>query len=75
MSEDIQTIHCIVNPGTNNILHWLSLRKFELKSRYSNGKYTPLYIDNDNIKSVDAALFLDKAHEEIMGNEKMQFLV
>jgi hypothetical protein len=72
MSEQLQTISCIVNPGTFNFPPWLQLRKFELRSYFSAGQYTPLFSDNSNIKNMNAVLFIDKTYNDIMAQEKFK---
>ena len=72
MNEQVQTITCIVNPGTFNFPPWLQLRKFELKSHFSSGVYVPLFTDNGNIKNMNAVLFIDKTYNDIMVQEKFK---
>lgn len=73
LNEDIQTISCTVNPVSFTVPQWLQLRKFELKSIRSNdGDYMPIFTDNDNIKNINAALFIDRAYNDIMKKEKFK---
>ena len=75
-NADIQTISCTVNPGSFNVPTWLQLRKFELKSILSDeGDYSPLFNDNENIKNINAVLFIDKAYNDIMAKEKFKMAV
>ena len=75
MNEQVQTISCIVNPGTFNFPPWLQLRKFELKSHFSGGVYVPLFNDNSNIKNMNAVLFIDKTYNDIMAQEKFKMAI
>lgn len=75
MAGDIQTISCTINTGSFHVPAWLQLRKFELKSILSDGCYMPLFTDNDNIKNINAILFIDKAYNEIMDKEKFVMAV
>lgn len=76
LNDDIQTISCMVNPGSFNVPQWLQLRKFELKSILSgDGDYMPIFTDNENIKNINAVLFIDKAYNDIMRKEKFKMSV
>ena len=70
MEQNIQTIACAITQVNFSSLHWLQLRKFELRSLLSAEGYMPLFNDNANIKNRDAVLFIDKAYHEIMNREK-----
>jgi len=74
MDDDIQSIHCVVNKGNFHVPGWLQIKRFELKSVYSDGYYSPLFTDNENIKNINAALFIDKAYADIMKKEKFPLL-
>lgn len=75
MEGNVQTITCTVNTSRLNVPVWLQLRKFELKSILEDGSYAPLFIDNDNIKNVNSTLFIDKAYNSIMAQEKFVMAV
>lgn len=70
MEDNVQTISCIVNPDSYNVPTWLQMRNFELKSMLCDGEYDPLFTDNDNIKNIEAVLFIDKAYKDIMEAEQ-----
>jgi hypothetical protein len=69
LNEDIQIIHCTVTTEIKEIPQWLHPRKFDLRSRYADGSYTPLFSD-ENIKNMQAVAFIDSAYAEIMKAEK-----
>lgn len=75
MNDDVQTINCMVNTGSFHVPTWLQIKRFELKSIYSDGCYAPLFTDNENIKNMHAALFIDKAYTDIMAKEKFKMSV
>jgi hypothetical protein len=74
MVSDIQTITCNIRKVSTNSLHWLQLRKFELRSMHSAEGYMPLFSDNSNIKNRDAVLFIDKTYRDIMAIEKFKMV-
>lgn len=71
MLGNVQTITCRINTGGYHPPVWLAIRCFELRSIIEDGIYTPLFIDNEHIKSVNAALFIDKAYHQIMAEEHL----
>ncbi len=72
MANGVQTISCSIRQINFHSLHWLQLRKFELRSILSAEGYMPLFSDNSNIKNRDAVLFIDKAYRDIMVKEKFK---
>jgi hypothetical protein len=72
---DMVQIKGHVEAAYPNDLGWLQLRKFELKAMKGAGGYSQLFSDAENIKTVDAALFVDKAFSTIMKKEKLRVLI
>lgn len=72
MESGIQTISCNIRQIGTNSLHWLQLRKFELRSMQSVDGFMPLFSDNSNIKNRDAVMFIDKTYQDIMAREKFK---
>ena len=72
-TDDSQTISCVIDTLHKNIPTWLQLRKFEIKSLYSKGKYVPLFNENNNVRNLDVTLFIDKVYSDIMIREKNPF--
>ena len=68
-NQNIQTISCNIRQVNFGSLHWLQLRKFEMKSMQSSEGFMPLFTDNANIKNKEAVLFIDKAYNAIMSRE------
>ncbi len=69
-SEDgIQLINCLLKPQTGATMHWAYPRSFKFKSSYRNGHYRALYVENDNVNTVNEAQFLDKVYNLIMAKE------
>ncbi|HEY1031919.1 MAG TPA: hypothetical protein VGD89_09110 [Flavipsychrobacter sp.] len=66
---EIQTISCKVKSATYNSQQWLHIRSFELKSEIEGLLYTPLFVDNSNIKNYNDSAFIDKAYNVIMAKE------
>lgn len=69
MTEDIETISCRVVTNGYHPPVWLAMRSFEFRSIVTDGMHTPLFIDNDHIKNVNAELFTDKVFDTIMAEE------
>lgn len=65
----IQMINCLVKPYTKETLHWAYPRSFTFKSSCKNGRYQALYVENDNVQTVNDAQFADKVYGLIMAKE------
>jgi hypothetical protein len=74
LDEDIQVIHCSIAADNKAVPYWLHPRKFDFRSQFTNGAYTPLFNDNENINNINSVLFIEKAYTEIMRNEKFKTL-
>jgi hypothetical protein len=69
------TISCLVATVSPNVFPWLQLRKFEIKSVLEGGgRYSVLFNDDNNARTIDTALFIDNAYASIMAKEKLLML-
>jgi hypothetical protein len=71
-NEDILAINCHIQSTEPKVLPWLHLKGFEIKSILSDGAYSPLFNDQNYVRSVEAALFIDTAYKAIMTKEKLR---
>ncbi len=75
LEDDIHVIRCNIIPNSKVVPYWLRPRKFAFRSRLIDGVYNPLFNDNDYINNMDTVLFIEKAYEAIMKNEKLKMLI
>jgi hypothetical protein len=68
--DKVQTITCTVQGASMPL--WLQLRKFDVISLNDRSGCVPLFNEVNNSKNLDTILFIDKAHNEIMGEEKLK---
>lgn len=69
MEETIQVINCSIDKNEHRNL--LQLNKFELKSKFSEGEYVPLFNETIQKKNIDTSMFVDQVYVAIMAKEKM----
>lgn len=50
---------------------WLQLKKFEVRTLFAAGVYIMLYNEKNHHSNLDTSLFIDKAYDDIMHEEKM----
>lgn len=63
--QGIQVLKCRVDLPWGEIPDWLKPHKFELRALCSNGSYEALLNETPNIYSLDAALFMERAQEQV----------
>lgn len=71
INEGELSIGCLVEATKPHLLSWLQLRRFQIKSVFLDGAYFPLFNHENDVKTVDTALFIDVAYKAIMGKEKL----
>lgn len=70
----VSLISCEMSPEEARFHpRWLSRKKFQVEALLSNGTYSLLYAENNHVMNLDNSLFIDKAYEDIMKQEKMRF--
>jgi hypothetical protein len=69
-TEDIQTIRCKVNMPFGEIPGWLKPHKFEVRAIYDGNSYQALLNETGGVHTLDAALFMEKAQQEVCIIEK-----
>jgi hypothetical protein len=68
--DNIQVLTCRVNMPYPQIPSWLHPHKFQLRALYDGNTYMPLMNETSGNYTLDAALFMEKAQEEILTAEK-----
>lgn len=69
-AEDaIHTIACVLGPESLRTHQWLGLRKFDVRLRRDNGKFTMLHNDRNDRCSRDTARFIDAVWAAILKQE------
>jgi hypothetical protein len=75
LQDNIHVIHCsIATTDRKAIPYWLHPRKFDFRSLCIDGSYSPLFNGNENINNRASIMFIEKAYEAIMENEKLTIL-
>ncbi|HXS35324.1 MAG TPA: hypothetical protein VN721_01375 [Flavipsychrobacter sp.] len=69
-NDNIQLIRCRVNLPLSEIPIWLRPHKFEVRAMYDGNAYQVLFNETRGVDTIDAALFMDAAQEQLFLKEK-----